>query len=195
MLIYFLLDISGSMEGSKIGALNDSMVNIIVELQEKAKNNQITIEASVLSFSRSVTWMYDNPINIIDFEWKPLKANGMTSLGKACCELANKLESSNESPNDISIILISDGCPTDDYDEGIFMLAKSNKFINSTKYAVALGDDADMTSLTRFVNDSTNIYFENNADHLLDTLSYVVTQSISKKNVNSLDSNTDDDWS
>lgn len=44
MRLYFLLDISGSMDGAKISALNDSMENIIIDLQEKAFNgNEINI--------------------------------------------------------------------------------------------------------------------------------------------------------
>ena len=35
MRLYILLDTSGSMDGSKISALNDSMENSIIDLQEK----------------------------------------------------------------------------------------------------------------------------------------------------------------
>ena len=35
MRLYILLDTSGSMDGSKISALNDSMENIIIDLQER----------------------------------------------------------------------------------------------------------------------------------------------------------------
>ena len=83
MRLYILLDTSGSMDGSKISALNDSMENIIIDLQEKAFNGK-NIDIVVLSFARDVTWMHDKPINILDFNWKPLTASGMTSLGKAC---------------------------------------------------------------------------------------------------------------
>ena len=77
------MDTSGSMDGAKISALNDSMENIIVDLQEKASNGN-TIKLSVLSFAKNVRWMYETPINILNFNWKPLTASGMTSLGKAC---------------------------------------------------------------------------------------------------------------
>jgi len=60
------------MDGSKISALNDSMENIIIDLQEKAFNGK-NIDIVVLSFARDVTWMHDKPINILDFNWKPLE--------------------------------------------------------------------------------------------------------------------------
>ena len=84
MQLYLLLDTSGSMEGAKIGALNDAMDNIVVDLQEKASNG-VDIEVSVLSFARHINWMYKDPVNISDFTWKPLSVGGMTSLGEACC--------------------------------------------------------------------------------------------------------------
>lgn len=43
MRLYILLDTSGSMDGSKISALNDSMENIIIDLQEKAFNGKTLI--------------------------------------------------------------------------------------------------------------------------------------------------------
>ena len=51
MRLYILLDTSGSMDGSKISALNDSMENIIIDLQEKAFNGK-NIDIVVLSFAK-----------------------------------------------------------------------------------------------------------------------------------------------
>ena len=44
MQLYLLLDTSGSMDGAKISALNDSMENIIVDLQEKALKEKRTVK-------------------------------------------------------------------------------------------------------------------------------------------------------
>ena len=74
MRLYILLDTSGSMDGSKISALNDSMENIIIDLQEKAFNGK-NIDIVVLSFARYFTWMNYKHINILDLNWKPLTAS------------------------------------------------------------------------------------------------------------------------
>lgn len=194
MRLYFLLDISGSMDGAKISALNDSMENIIIDLQEKAFNgNEINI--AVLSFAREVTWMYKEPINILDFNWKPLTASGMTSLGKACCELANIISTYSDSNETIAIVLLSDGCPTDDYDEGIRKLHKLQVFKDANKFAIALGDNADLQSLTKFVDNPDNIFIENKADTLIDTLSSIMEKiTIHAPTSTPLD-NFDDEWS
>lgn len=173
MKLYILLDTSGSMEGAKIAALNDCMSNIIIELQEKAFNG-MDIQLAVLSFAREVQWMYDDLMSVLDFSWKELKASGMTSLGKACLLLSSKLKDGSENNDQQVVVLLSDGCPTDDYDEGIAELHKNQNFNNAEKFAIALGDNADVKALTRFVDDATKIYLENNADNLLDTLGAIL---------------------
>ena len=175
MRLYILLDTSGSMDGSKISALNDSMENIIVDLQEKAFNGKnIDIDIVILSFAMDVTWMYDKPINILDFKWKPLTASGMTSLGKACCELAKNISAYPANNENVAIVLLSDGCPTDDYDEGIRELRNLQTFNNADKFAIALGDNADLQSLARFVDEQNNIFIENKADTLIDVLNTIM---------------------
>lgn len=193
MQLYLLLDTSGSMEGAKIGALNDSMENIIVDLQEKAVNGT-DIKVSVLSFARHINWMYKNPINILDFTWKPLNASGMTSLGLACCELSKAIVS-NKKEEDIAIVLLSDGCPTDDYEEGIQELRKLAQFNQASKFAIALGSDADLKSLLRFVDSQENIFMENKADSLLDVFDSIINNIIPDVPHEPLASTgADDDW-
>ncbi|WP_195663242.1 vWA domain-containing protein [Bacteroides congonensis] len=194
MQLYLLLDTSGSMEGAKISALNDSMENIIVDLQEKALNG-IDIKVSVLSFARHIKWMYKSPINILDFVWKPLTASGMTSLGLACCELAKAIVVNTQEEN-IAIVLLSDGCPTDDYDEGIKELRKLPRFNQANKFAIALGNNADIKSLLSFVDYQENIFLENKADSLLDVFDSIIRNIIPNvpQQPLSLTGSDDDDW-
>lgn len=193
MQLYLLLDTSGSMDGAKISALNDSMENIIVDLQEKASNGN-TIKLSVLSFAKNVRWMYETPINILNFNWKPLTASGMTSLGKACCELA-KVISANTNCNDkIVIVLLSDGCPTDDYEEGISELRKQPDFNKAEKFAIAFGDNADIISLSKFVDDNNQIFVENHADALLDVLGTIIGNITPNIHHVTIQDDIDDEW-
>lgn len=192
MQLYLLLDTSGSMEGAKISALNDSMENIIVDLQEKAFNGNV-INLSVLSFARDAKWMYEHPINILDFTWKPLSASGMTSLGKACCELAKSIPDNNKEP--CVIVLLSDGCPTDDYEEGINKLHQLSEFKNAEKFAIALGENADLPSLCKFVDNNDNIFIENRSDKLLDALSTIInSSSLNVQNYHDFDISDDEEW-
>jgi uncharacterized protein YegL len=194
MRLYILLDTSGSMDGSKISALNDSMENIIIDLQEKAFNGK-NIDIVVLSFARDVTWMHDKPINILDFNWKPLTASGMTSLGKACCELAKNISTYPANNENTAIVLLSDGCPTDDYDEGIMELRNLQTFNDADKFAIALGDNADLQTLIRFVDVQENIFIENKADRLIDALSTIMGNITNYTSTPLHSDDIDDEWS
>lgn len=193
MQLYLLLDTSGSMDGAKISALNDSMENIIVDLQEKASNGN-TIKLSVLSFAKNVRWMYETPINILNFNWKPLTASGMTSLGKACCELAKAISANTNCNDKIVIVLLSDGCPTDDYEEGIYELRKQPDFNKAEKFAIAFGDNADIISLSKFVDDNNQIFVENHADALLDVLGTIIGNITPNIYHVTIQDDIDDEW-
>ena len=196
MKLYFILDTSGSMEGAKIGALNDAMSNIIVSLQGYVYDKRASIELAVLLFAREAKWLFDKPKPILDFTWVELHAKGMTSLGKACLLLSEELEKNKDESGETVIVLVSDGCQTDDY-EGSFAILSMNKTFSTTKkYAVALGDDADKLSLQKFTSLQENIYDVQTVDKLLDVLGNVVqdgiNDSMSSRHVSS--SNYEDDW-
>lgn len=175
MKFYILLDISGSMAGAKIGALNDAMSNLLAELKQISCSSNQLIDIAVLSFGKEVKWMHNHPIKVQDFKWCQLSAGGMTPLGKACIELNIALTSNHQKHDKkIYIILLSDGCPTDDYDEGVDTLLANPRFINANKYAIAIGDNADIPTLLRFVQSDTHVYIQNRTDELLNTLQNII---------------------
>lgn len=138
--------------------------------------------------------MYKNPINILDFTWKPLNASGMTSLGLACCELSKAIASNKQDEN-ITVVLLSDGCPTDDYEEGIQELRKLPQFNQASKFAIALGNDADLKSLMKFVDSQENIFLENKADSLLDVFDSIINNIIADIPQKPIAlTKSDDDW-
>lgn len=195
MKLYLLLDTSGSMEGAKIGSLNDCMSNIIIDLQEKALNGS-AIEISVLSFSREISWIYEKPKSVLDFEWKELSTGGLTPLGHACIELSNYITNYSVTGQDNIIILLSDGCPTDDYEEGISLLKSNPIFNQSQRYAIALGEDADYNTLFIFTESKDNIFEISNSDILFDLLQKLVTSNHYIKNTDSKDmQESNDEWS
>ena len=118
MVLFFLIDCSGSMGGSKIGTVNSVMEELIPEIRGIG-GADADIKLAVLKFSGGCEWMYDEPISIDEFEWKPLDAENVTDLGSALTELAAKL-SRNEFMKSPSLsfapvmILMSDGYPVEE---------------------------------------------------------------------------------
>ena len=89
MTLFYMVDTSGSMYGAKIGALNTAVRETLPIIIEISKTNpDARIKIAVLEFSSGCEWMYPEPKEVEEFEWRDLQAGGLTSLGLA---LYNKL--------------------------------------------------------------------------------------------------------
>ena len=184
MTLFFLIDTSGSMEGNKIGAVNDAVVNVLPMLNDISETNpDAEIKVAALEFSNGVNWLYDEPKLAKDFIWQDVAASGLTSLGAACSELASKLSRSGGFMQSASgsfapaIILLSDGGPTDDYNTGLVKLKANNWFKSAIKIAIAIGDDADKDVLKDFTGSSEAVITVHNIDALKQIIRVVAVTS------------------
>ncbi|MBO7635597.1 MAG: VWA domain-containing protein [Paludibacteraceae bacterium] len=184
MTLFFLIDTSGSMEGNKIGAVNDAVVNVLPMLNDISETNpDAEIKVAALEFSNGVNWLYDEPKLSKDFIWQDVTASGLTSLGAACSELASKLSRSGGFMQSASgsfapaIILLSDGGPTDDYNTGLAKLKANNWFKSAIKIAIAIGDDADKDVLKDFTGSSEAVITVHNIDALKQIIRVVAVTS------------------
>jgi len=157
MTMFFLIDTSSSMEGSKIGAVNDAMENVMPIIGEISDNNaDAEIKIAVLDFSSEVKWLYDEPKTLSNFQWRNVNADGLTSLGEACLKLEEMLHKEKGFMKSASgsyaptIILMSDGEPTDNYQCGLNKLKQNNWYKSAVKIAIAIGDDANTDVLAEF---------------------------------------------
>ena len=184
MTLFFLIDTSGSMEGNKIGAVNDAVVNVLPMLNDISETNpDAEIKVAALEFSNGVNWLYDEPKLAKDFIWQDVAASGLASLGAACSELASKLSRSGGFMQSASgsfapaIILLSDGGPTDDYNTGLAKLKANNWFKSAIKIAIAIGDDADKDVLKDFTGSSEAVITVHNIDALKQIIRVVAVTS------------------
>ena len=97
MTIFFMIDTSGSMEGNKIGAVNDAVENVLPMIGEISDTNpDAEIKIAALEFSSGCTWLYDEPKLAQDFRWQNVVAGGLTSLGQSSsCPMVVQLMISN----------------------------------------------------------------------------------------------------
>jgi len=184
MTLFFLIDTSGSMEGNKIGAVNDAVVNVLPMLNDISETNpDAEIKVAALEFSSGVNWLYDEPKIAKDFIWQDVTAGGLTSLGGACAELAAKLSRNGGFMQSASgsfapaIILLSDGGPTDNYEAGLAKLQTNNWFKSAIKIAIAIGDDADKDVLKQFTGNSEAVITVHNIDALKQIIRVVAVTS------------------
>ncbi len=183
MTLFFVIDTSGSMQGNKIGAVNDAVVNVLPMLDEiSVSNPDAEIKVAALEFSNGTRWLYDEPKLASDFVWQDVQASGLTSLGAACLELNSKLSRSGfmQSASGSfapAIILLSDGGPTDDFESGLAKLKGNNWFKAAIKIAIAIGDDADKDVLTQFTGTNEAVFTVHNIDALKQVIRIVAVTS------------------
>ena len=88
MTLFYVVDTSGSMCGSKIGSVNSAMEEAITsDLPEiSAANDDAEIKVAIMQFSSGCSWItpQSGPIAIGDVIWNDLNAGGVTDLGAAC---------------------------------------------------------------------------------------------------------------
>jgi uncharacterized protein YegL len=160
MVLFFLVDASGSMEGTKIGTVNHTMMNVIPEIRKVSlENADAQIKIAAMEFSSGVRWLTKSgPEEVEKYVWQSINASGMTDMGEACRQLAKKLSTREggfmrEATGSYApaIFMISDGEPNDDFDGGLAELQQVNWFKAAVKVAVAIGDNANTDVLARFV--------------------------------------------
>lgn len=175
MILFFVIDTSGSMVGSKIGSVNDAIENVLPMIGEISDENpDAEINVAALEFSTGTRWLYDEPKEAKDFIWQKVEAVGLTSLGEACEELNKKLSrsggfmptSSGSGYFAPAIILLSDGGPTDNFEGGLTVLQGNSWYKSAIKIAIAIGDDADKDVLKQFTGSSEAVITVHNIDAL-----------------------------
>lgn len=179
MVMFFLIDTSGSMEGRSIAAVNDAMREVIPDVKDISnKNADANIKFAVMSFSSGTNWETPQPVELDSYRWSDLDAGGTTDMGEAFLELNSKLDRNAflQDPAGVKapvIIMLSDGEPTDDYKAGLKQLQQNKWFKKSIKIALGV-DDANMDVMSEFTGSKESaIYLKDKS--LLKKLIHVVS--------------------
>ena len=192
--LVFVIDNSGSMEGEKLGAVNNAIrdvMSIMPEIQEDTADAIIKISA--LKFSDNAEWVYSEPKTVEEFKWKDLTAEGGTNMSKAFDELARWLTKRENGGNmpDVggiapNIIFMTDGMPTSyDWEQHLTSLKKKGWFKVALKYALAIGVDTDEAKdvLTKFTGNPETVLKVFTAEALRKVIKVIaVTSSKIKSN-------------
>ena len=135
--VIFVIDNSGSMQGEKIGAVNNAIrdiMSIMPDIQDDT--GDATIKISAMTFSDDAKWIYSEPKTIEEFKWRDIGTEGATNLSAAYDQLSSWLskKSGGGQMPDIGgvapiLILMTDGLPTSyDWEEHLAALKKKGWF-------------------------------------------------------------------
>ena len=158
MTLFYLVDTSGSMSGSRIGTVNAAMEECIPLLKEVAQaNDDAEIKVAILQFSSGCSWITpaSGPVDLEDIIWNDLQAGGMTEFGGALFELDKKLSRNEYLKSQTGayapvILLLSDGGPTDDWESGLNQIKQNNWFKHAIKIAIDIESGSDRSVLAQF---------------------------------------------
>lgn len=182
MTIFFLIDVSGSMKGTKIGSLNGTMEELLPSLIGVGEAST-DVKIAVMKFSTDVEWVTPEPVRIEEYQyWNRLEADGLTFMGDAFMELSRKLSRSSflNSPS-ISfapvIFLLSDGSPNDDWKKGLDTLKQNQWFQHGLKIALGIGSKVNMDVLRAFTGNDELAVQAKTADQLRELIKLLAVTS------------------
>jgi uncharacterized protein YegL len=137
--VILLADVSGSMEEEdRIGVLNRSVTSMIQALQRES-DVVGQIQLSVIIFGGDEARVHIPLAAVSDAEWLDMVAYGRTPMGHAFQLAAQTVDDRSLIPDrsyQPTIVLLSDGLPTDDWAAGLKILQDSPRGRHSQRLAV-----------------------------------------------------------
>jgi len=196
--VFLLLDVSGSMHGEKIEAVNIALKDMINSFK-KIEDAKGAIKLCLITFGGNSVNIIKELSAIKDDDVYTLTANGNTPMASAFEMVSNLIEDYNViSSRDYSptIVLISDGNPTDmrEYRSGMTVedilniecvkkLHTGARTIKATKLAMGIGADQDINILKAFINNNSIPVIKYTDTSTIERFFNWVTMSISTRSV------------
>lgn len=161
--VIVLADVSGSMVANgKIDILNEALREMISTFAEE-DDTRAEIHVAVITFGADGAIMFKPLRPASELKWENLTASGRTPMGGALALTQKIVENQEIIPSRAyrpTIVLVSDGVPTDDWEQPLKELLASERASKSIRLALAIGEDADKKTLSEFLKDTEGRVFE-----------------------------------
>lgn len=162
--IIVLADTSGSMvENGKIDALNVALGQMIKSFAQESRL-RAEIQVGLITFGGREAQQYLPLVAAQRIEgMQALQAAGATPMGSAFALARTLLEDKVLVPSRAYrpvVVLVSDGEPNDDWEAPLEALKTCERGSKASRFALAIGADADRDMLARFANDREAPVFE-----------------------------------
>lgn len=155
--VVLLADVSGSMAtAGKIEALNGAVAAMLQSFAAE-DTGRVEICAGVITFGHGGARVHMPVQPARSLRWDPLTAQGGTPMGAAFDVASSLLADREQIPSKAlrpALVLVSDGQPTDPWEEPLVRLLAQDRARKATRFAMAIGADADRAMLQRFLNDT-----------------------------------------
>lgn len=155
--VIVLADTSGSMgEAGKIDALNAALKEMLATFGRESRL-RAELQICLITFGGTVQIHLPLVAAHSITSMRDLQAEGVTPMGEAFDVARQLLEDKDSIPSRSYrpvLILLSDGYPTDEVKVSFAALCNSERAQKATRFAMAIGSDADEVILREFANDS-----------------------------------------
>lgn len=160
--VIVLADVSGSMtvEG-KINSLNQAVKEMLDTFRD-IEEVRSEIFFSMITFGAGQAQMHTPFAPAQEVQWTDMAASGNTPMGAAFTLLQEMLENKETIPGRSyrpTLVLISDGQPNDDWQGPLRGLLGSDRAGKGFRFAMGIGEDADLDMLQQFINNSEQRVF------------------------------------
>jgi uncharacterized protein YegL len=190
--VIVLADVSGSMtENGKISVLNRAIGEMVRGFSD-ASSARVEIQIAVIIFGGDSAKLHQDLISASKFTWQDIEAKGKTPLGsafllaKSIIEDKQKISSRAYTP---ALILVSDAKPTDtettkdaiSWQDALQELLNSERASKAARYALAIGDDANVEVMRAFLADPKSKIFQANEANEIHRFFRYVTMSVTAR--------------
>jgi len=183
--VIILADTSGSMSvDGKIANLNEAIQNMVSTFKQESAR-QAEIQVGLITFGGNVAELHTPLIKATEIESiQELTASGRTPMGNAF-ELATELleDKSKITSRDYCpvLILLSDGIPTDEWKTHLEKLCTSDRASKASRFAMAIGNEANLAVLEQFNNDLEASVFKADEARDIHRFFRVITMSVTAR--------------
>lgn len=183
--VIILADVSGSMQAdNKIGVLNGAIREMIDSLKGEG-SLRAEVHFAVITFGGDGALSHLEFTKASNTSWTNLSAAGRTPMGDAFVKVKDLVENKDIIPGRSyapTIVLLSDGIPTDEWQQPLKDLLSSPRAAKAFRIAMSIGaEENGKKVLEKFLDDSELDVFEANQARDIKKFFKFVTMSVSQR--------------
>lgn len=199
--VILMVDVSGSMNtNGKILSVNQAVAEMLNSFHDE-DSEYVEIQVAIITFGNKEAVLHQDLQPASQVRWIEMKAAGQTPMGAAFKLAQQLMEDRQKIPSRAyapSLVLVSDGAPTDNWEDALKDLLASERAAKAARFALAIGDDAQLEMLQTFLKDKNGKVFQAHEAAGINKFFRWVTMSVSARsqsnNPNEIEVSEPDDF-